>query len=603
MDAAASEDDGAASAPEAVADLVIPPPAPGDRTPVVDRMHTWTERVLAELRGSTGTETDEDAGPLLIVTHGAVRVADEEVTDPAAAAVWGLVRSAQTERPGRVVLLDLDGPGSLADLAGEVLASGEPQTAVRAGAMFVPRLTTVPREPTESGATPPVTGHGVLPALDPEGTVLVTGGTGGVGSVTVRHLLGLGAPHVTVLSRRPAPAAPPEAGNGPDDRVRHVTCDVGDRAQLADAIASLDRPVTGVVHAAGVADDGVIDSLTPDRLRGVLRPKADPAWWLHELTREANPALFVLFSSSAATFGAPGQGNYAAANAFLDAVAEHRAALGLPAASLAWGMWEQRTGVTAHVTDKDLARMARAGMLTLPTEEALRLFDVAVASGRPTLVPMRFDAGAVARSGSVPPLLRELAPRGPRSAPGGGDAGASPTDGQELRRTLAAASPADRRRLLFDRVSRQVAVVLGYEELAGTGERELRDLGLDSLTAVELRNGLMAATGVRLPATVAFDHPSVAKLTDFLLTELEPDDDAAEAAVLAGIDDLAGALAAMDTGAAARTRVTVRLQALLSQWQDTGSGGGARPDDVRLDIEDAGEQELFAFIDAEFGTP
>ncbi|MEU7230545.1 type I polyketide synthase [Streptomyces chrestomyceticus] len=603
VDAAASEDDGAASAPEAVADLVIPPPAPGDRTSVVDRMHTWTERVLAELRGSTGTETDEDAGPLLIVTHGAVRVADEEVTDPAAAAVWGLVRSAQTERPGRVVLLDLDGPGSLADLAGKVLASGEPQTAVRAGAMFVPRLTTVPREPTESGATPPMTGHGVLPALDPEGTVLVTGGTGGVGSVTVRHLLDLGAPHVTVLSRRPAPAAPPEAGNGPDDRVRHVTCDVGDRAQLADAIASLDRPVTGVVHAAGVADDGVIDSLTPDRLRGVLRPKADPAWWLHELTREANPALFVLFSSSAATFGAPGQGNYAAANAFLDAVAEHRAALGLPAASLAWGMWEQRTGVTAHVTDKDLARMARAGMLTLPTEEALRLFDVAVASGRPTLVPMRFDAGAVARSGSVPPLLRELAPRGPRSAPGGGDAGASPTDGQELRRTLAAASPADRRRLLFDRVSRQVAVVLGYEELAGTGERELRDLGLDSLTAVELRNGLMAATGVRLPATVAFDHPSVAKLTDFLLTELEPDDDAAEAAVLAGIDDLAGALAAMDTGAAARTRVAVRLQALLSQWQDTGSGGGARPDDVRLDIEDAGEQELFAFIDAEFGTP
>ncbi|WP_371858783.1 type I polyketide synthase [Streptomyces chrestomyceticus] len=610
VDAVASEDDGAASAPEAVADFVIPPPAPGDRTSVVDRMHTWTDRVLAELQASTDAEADEDAGPLLIVTHGAVRVADEEVTDPAAAAVWGLVRSAQTERPGRVVLLDLDEPGSLADLAGKVLAGGEPQTAVRAGTMFVPRLTTVPREPTESGTAPPVTGHGVLPDLSPEGTVLVTGGTGGVGSVTVRHLLDLGAPHVTVLSRRPAPAASPEAGDGPDGRVRHVTCDVGDRAQLAHAIASLDRPLTGVVHAAGVADDGVIGSLTPDRLRGVLRPKADPAWWLHELTREANPALFVLFSSSAATFGAPGQGNYAAANAFLDAVAEHRAALGLPAASLAWGMWEQRTGVTAHVTDKDLARMARAGMLTLPTEEALRLFDVAVASGRPTLVPMRFDAGAVARSGSVPPLLRELAPRGPRfalegpsTANGTAAAGASLTDGQELRRTLAAASPADRRRLLFDRVSRQVAVVLGYEELAGTGERELRDLGLDSLTAVELRNGLMAATGVRLPATVAFDHPSVAKLTDFLLTELEPDDDAAEAAVLAGIDDLAGALAAMDTGAAARTRVAVRLQALLSQWQDAGSAGGARPDDVRQDIEDAGEQELFAFIDAEFGTP
>ncbi|WP_371859008.1 type I polyketide synthase [Streptomyces paromomycinus] len=610
VDTVASEGGGAA--PEAVADLVIPPPAPGDRTSVVDRMHTWTERVLAELQGSAGTEADADAGPLLIVTHGAVRVADEEVTDPAAAAVWGLVRSAQTERPGRVVLLDLDEPGSLAGLAGKVLAGGEPQTAVRAGAMFVPRLTTVPREPAKSGTVPPVaeSDHGVLPDLSPEGTVLVTGGTGGVGSVTVRHLLDLGAPHVTVLSRRPAPAGPPEAGDGPDDRVRQVTCDVGDRTQLADVIASLDRPVTGVVHAAGVADDGVIDSLTPDRLRGVLRPKADPAWWLHELTREANPALFVLFSSSAATFGAPGQGNYAAANAFLDAVAEHRAALGLPAASLAWGMWEQRTGVTAHVTGKDLARMARAGMLTLPTEEALRLFDVAVASGRPTLVPMRFDAGAVARSGSVPPLLRELAPRGPRAAPGGAAApngaaaaGASPTDGQELRRTLAAASPADRHRLLFDRVSRQVAVVLGYEELAGTGERELRDLGLDSLTAVELRNGLMAATGLRLPATVAFDHPSVAKLTDFLLTELEPDDDAAEAAVLAGIDDLAGALAAMDTDAAARTRVTVRLQALLSQWQDAGSGGGARPDDVRQDIEDAGEQELFAFIDAEFGTP
>ncbi|MEU2792359.1 SDR family NAD(P)-dependent oxidoreductase [Streptomyces sp. NPDC007100] len=626
LDAVTSEDGAAAHepAPDAVADIIIPPPAPGDRTSVVDRMHTWTERVLKELQSmdeetEETEEADDGTGSLLVVTCGAVRVADEEVTDPAAAAVWGLVRSAQTERPGRIVLLDLDEPAALPRVVGKVLASGEPQTAVRAGGMFVPRLTNAAPAEAEAKAEAKAEAQAkadgsVLPELDPEGTVLVTGGTGGIGSVLVRHLLDLGVPHVTVLSRHPAPADSPKAGEGPGDRVHHVRCDVGDRSQLASSITSLGRPVTGVIHAAGVADDGVIGSLTPRRLREVLRPKADTAWWLHELTRDANPSLFVLFSSSAATFGAPGQGNYAAANAFLDAVAGHRAALGLPVVSLAWGMWEQRTGVTAHVTDKDLARMARAGMLTLPTDEALRLFDAALASGRPALVPMRFDIATVARSGFVPPLLRDLtgcashsvhgAPVARSNAPTPADA-ARP-DGPDLRRTLADTPPADRRRVLLDQVGRDVAFVLGYEEPAdAAGDRELRELGLDSLTAVELRNRLKAATGVRLPATVAFDYPTVAKLTDFLLTELEPDDNAGEAAVLAGIDGLAGALSALDASAAVRARVAVQLQALLSQWQNGGDGtnDGSPPDDVRQDIEAAGEQELFAFIDAEFGTP
>ncbi|QNP74837.1 SDR family NAD(P)-dependent oxidoreductase [Streptomyces roseirectus] len=538
---------------------------------VVDAARTATELVLAALQ-----DPGPGDAPLVIVTRGALSVEGEEITDVAAASVWGLVRSAQTEQPGRFVLVDTD--GDVTGILATALATGEPQLAVRAGRLFAPRLRTVAPDP---GPTPP--------DLPGDGTVLVTGGTGGIGSVIVGRLLEWGVPHITVLARRAT-----DLGLGP--RVRVLACDVGDRERLATVIGGLGRRVSGVVHAAGVSADGVIGSLNPERLREVMRPKADAAWWLHELTLADRPDLFVLFSSSAGVFGSPGQANYAAANAFLDALARHRAALGLPAQSLAWGTWEQRTGVTAHVTEGDLARMARSGMLTLDTDAALRLFGQALSSRRPVLAPMRFDAGAARRSGFDASVLRELV-----GAPTRRTAGAQPPDALPLRRSLATAAPPERHRMIAAEVRRHVAFVLGYDELPDSDERELNELGLDSLTAVELRNRLGTATGLRLPATLAFDHPSVARIAEFVAAELEPSADAPAEVVLDGIEDLGRVLDALDVSAAARTRVTAHLQALLARWQ--GEHAGTATGDVRDGLADADEQEVFAFIDAEFGSP
>jgi acyl carrier protein len=539
--------------------MVLPAPA-GE--PVVDRTRLLTEAVLARLRDTTGA--------LLVVTRGAVSVAGEPVTDPAAAAVWGMVRSARVESPDRFALLDVEEAADPAALTA-VLASGEPEVALRAGRLFAPRLRAVPGAEEQ-----PL-------ALDPAGTVLVTGGTGGVGVEIVRHLLDRGVSHLTLLSRQP----PSESAE-----LRVITCDVADRDQLTAAIAGLDRPVTGVVHAAGVTDDGVVGSLTQDRLRTVVGPKADAAWWLHELTLAARPAFFVLFSSAAATFGAPGQANYAAANAFLDALAEHRTALGLPAQSLAWGMWERRTAITATMTDRDVARLARSGMLTLSTEDALRLFDVALATRTPRLVPLRLDVTVAARAATVPPLLRDLAPKVRRPDP------------PDLRALLATTPEPARRTTLIDQISRHVAVVLGHPEPdAVHGAMDLRDLGVDSLAALELRNRLTAVTGLRLPASLAFDHPSIPRLADFLLRRLAPPRADGTGAALAGIARLSAALSDIDTadtvGAATRDRITVLLSALLAQWQD--QVGIPELDEVRRAIEAADERELFALIDAELG--
>jgi acyl transferase domain-containing protein/NADPH:quinone reductase-like Zn-dependent oxidoreductase/NADP-dependent 3-hydroxy acid dehydrogenase YdfG len=358
----------------------------------------------------------------------------------------------------------------------------------------------------------------IPPAWDRGGTVLVTGGTGTLGAELARHLVGArGAQHLLLASRR-GPCAPGAARlaaglAGQGAGVTVTACDVTDRGQLAALVGAVPpvRPLTAVVHAAGVLDDGVITELTPARVGAVLEPKAGAAWQLHELTAGADLAAFVLFSSAAATFGSPGQGNYAAANAFLDALAARRRAAGLPATSLAWGLWEQRSGLTAHLAGRDTARMTQAGMRPLSTPQALALFDAAAGLDEALAVLAPLDTAALA-GGGAPPLLAGLA-RGTarRTAQDTGQ------DAPGLARQLAGLPAAGQEQLLLDLVRAQAAAVLGHTspEAVDTSISFL-EIGFDSLTAVELRNRLGAATGLRLPATLVFDYPTPAALAPVL---------------------------------------------------------------------------------------
>ncbi|QFZ18939.1 type I polyketide synthase [Saccharothrix syringae] len=329
--------------------------------------------------------------------------------------------------------------------------------------------------------------------LDPDGTVLVTGGTGTLGRLLAAHLVEAhGVRHLLLTTRR--------ADHPPlDVDAEVVVCDVGDRDEVARLLAGIpaDRPLTAVVHAAGVLDDGVVESLTPDRLAAVWRPKAEAARHLHELTRHLDLAAFVLFSSSAGVLGSAGQAGYAAANTFLDALAAHRQAQGLPAVSLAWGLWADESGMTATA---DTARLARAGLTGLSAEEGLALFDAALTTGLPLVVPAKLAPRA----------------RAPRKAR------ATATDADGLRRRLAALPAPDRERALVDLVRGHAAAVLGHADPAAVApERAFVQVGFDSLTAMELRNGLNAATGLRLPTSAVFDHHTPTGLARRLLDELD----------------------------------------------------------------------------------
>ncbi|WP_345600263.1 type I polyketide synthase, partial [Thermocatellispora tengchongensis] len=416
----------------------------------------------------------------------------------AQATAAGLVRSAQAEQPGRITLVELDGGPSSLQLLPGALTLDEPQLRIRDGLVTVPRLARAPgRVP---GETAPI-----------EGTVLVTGGTGTLGGIVARHLVGrYGVRDLLLVSRTGRASrellADLEAGGA---RVRVAACDVSDRDALAGLLAGV--PLAGVVHAAGVTDDGVVASLTPERLARVLAAKVDAAVHLHELTRDAGLAMFVLFSSTAGVLGSAGQGNYAAGNAFLDALAEHRRDLGLPAVSMAWGLWAEESGLTGRLGQAQLARLARAGVRPLGTGHALALFDAALAAGEATTVTARLDTRAWREE--VPPLMRGLVRRVVTAAPAGERGG--------LAATLAGLDAADRERLLLDLVRTHAATVLGHPSPDGVhAERAFKDAGFDSLTAVELRNRLAAATGLRLPATLVFDHPTPRALAGRLLAEL-----------------------------------------------------------------------------------
>jgi acyl transferase domain-containing protein/acyl carrier protein len=303
---------------------------------------------------------------------------------------------------------------------------------------------------------------------------------------------------------------------------------VADREALAGVLAGIpvEHPLTAVVHAAGVLDDGVIGSLTPERVDGVLRPKVDGAWNLHELTAGMDLAGFVVFSSTVGMFGSAGQGSYAAGSVFLDALMQARRMEGLAGVSLVWGAWAQGTGMTAALGASDLARLARSGMPALSASQGLGLFDAALGVDEPVLVAVRLDLGALRAGGEVPPLWRGLVTGSARRAVAGVATG--------LVALLVGAAVGERKRVVLDLVRRQVAAVLGHSSVDAVGAgRAFKELGFDSLTAVELRNGLGAATGLRLPATLVFDYPTPVVLADHLLAELLGSDVAPVVAVQA----------------------------------------------------------------------
>ncbi|HWM04346.1 MAG TPA: SDR family NAD(P)-dependent oxidoreductase, partial [Actinophytocola sp.] len=537
-------------------------------------------RALAAVQNWLTEDHPTDAR-LVLHTTGAVAVEPgEDVTDPAAAAVWGLVRTAQSEQPNRFVLVDTDDTAASLDALNAALASGEQQLAIRAGQAFVPRLArSTPGAPARE--------------LDPDGTVLITGGTSGLGAVLARHLVTeRGVRHLVLLSRRgTAAAGAAELTDELADLGAAATvtaCDVTDKAALAAVVDAVpaEHPLTGVVHCAGVLDDGTVDTLTPDRLDRVLAPKVDAAINLHELTAGHDLALFALFSSVAGILGGPGQANYAAANTVLDALAQHRRARGLPAVSMAWGLWAQASEMTGELSEMDLARLNRSGFGALSTEEGLALFDAASRLDAALAVPVKLDPVALRRSGTDLPLLRGLV-RVPAKRAGKADAA-------KLVGRLTGLAPEERLPAVLELVSGQVATVLAHGSAdAIAPDQAFSELGFDSLTAVELRNRVNAATGLDLPATLVFDYPNPAALAEHVLAGLLPDPDAAAPEI--DEDALRQTLATVSLD---RLREAGVLDALLAltgstaQPAEAGESGEPEADLDSLDVDDLVKRAL-----------
>ncbi|WP_371268702.1 SDR family NAD(P)-dependent oxidoreductase, partial [Streptomyces atratus] len=588
-----------ASADGADAVTVLEVPALGTEsgTDVVAGVHERVSDVLNQLQDWLGADHD-DRARLVVVTRGAVAAGGSEVADLAAAAVWGLVRSAQSEHPHRIGLVDTDGS---VEGYGFLAALGEQQAAVRAGEVYVPRLAraTVPDLPDPDPDAQPI------PAVD--GAVLVTGASGGLGGLVARHLVGTwGVRNLVLAARRP--------DGGPDGpelvaeleslgaTARWVTCDAGDRAALAaviDAIAAQDGGLSGVVHAAGVVDDGVLESLTPDRIADVLRPKADAGWYLHELTAHLDLAFFALYSSAAGTFGGPGQANYAAANAFLDALAAVRRAQGLPATSLAWGPWGEG-GMLGELGAGDIARMSRAGMAPLSAEQGLALFDAAARATEPHLLLTRLTPNeSQVRADMLPPLLRPYFRTATRPQAAAGRTGAG--SATSLKEQLSRHTDDERYRAVLDVVREAIATVLGHSSTAVVEVgRGFLEIGFDSLTAVELRNRINQVTGLKLAATLIFDHPSPEALARHLSEELASESKVSALALLSELDRIEASLAVVPADDDDRSQVTERLRGLLSAWTDSRPAAGDGQDDT-TDLESATADELFDLLDGELG--
>jgi NAD(P)-dependent dehydrogenase (short-subunit alcohol dehydrogenase family)/acyl carrier protein len=570
--------------PEAV--LVVATPKRSDEGDLAQRAHAEVRRMLELLHEWLACE-QVLSSRLVLLTRGAVVVAEGERPDPAAACLWGLMRSAQSEHPGHFMLLDLSPDLDVAEIPwARLLASDESQLAMREGGVHAPRLMPLSSQPADSTAS-----------WDRGGTVLITGGTGGLGALVARHLAREHqVRHLLLVSRRGALA---EGASELVDELSElgcatevVACDVGDRSELSRTLDSIpaEHPLTGVIHAAGVLEDGLVESLDFEQFEAVMRPKVDAAAHLHDLTEGMELSDFVLFSSVAGVMGSPGQSNYAAANTFLDALAQHRRAQGLAGTSIAWGAWDQTAGMTMELQEAAMARLRRLGASAFSSEEGLKLFDAARGSEESLLVASRLDIAALraqARTGALPPLLRGLVPV---SAGRGGDGESS------LSHRLAHVPEAERGALMLELVQKHVADVLGYDSpLKIDPEDKFKDLGFDSLVAVEMRNLLEHVTGLRLPATLAFDYPTPSSLAEYLLENVVVEGDQSPASADAELDRLERLLVSTDASSA--LKIKARLRAMLG-GSDEG-GEAERNTTVAQRVQSASADELLDFIDRE----
>ena len=622
--------------------------------PIVD-----SGSVVADTRASVGAllgalqrwlEDERFAASKLVVTF----PEDDSIV---AAALRGLVRSAQTENPGRLTLLNWDRRAGAASWHA-ALSSEEPEVAVRGGGrIFVPRVI---RQ---------AAGDDREFSLDADGTVLVTGGSGGLGALTARHLVQRhGVRHLLLTSRRG-----PDAVGARELRaelaalgaqVEVVACDVSDRAQVARLLAAVpaDHPLTGVVHTAGVLDDATFTTLDSAQVDTVFGPKADAAWHLHELTRDLPISMFVVFSSMAGTLGNPGQANYAAANAFLDALARYRHAHGLPATSLAWGVWDVDGGMSGRLSIADIQRVSASGLVPMPAADNLALMDLALTGPTPVVLPLRPNTEALRALGSglspalsgllsgtafdkllipeiavealamgtaqdgahvvigdldlaalaagdglgVSPLLTAIAAehrrgsivRGPESI------GAESSE-LSLRERLATLPNDEAResRLLTD-MRGWTAKVLGHGDGAAVDpDRVFRDLGFDSLAAIQFRNLISAETGLAFPASVVFDYATPAALAAHVLARLVPEsatETTGSEAVLAEMERLEALVAGLPVtelagiAAAGSARVASRLSALAARLEAAGANVQGLDDEADADT-------VLAFIDKQLG--
>jgi polyketide synthase 12 len=379
-------------------------------------------------------------------------------------------------------------------------------------------------------------------------------------------------------------------------RVSLLACDAADRDALAQVVAAIpdDCPLTAVIHTAAALDDGPLESLTTSQAEAVLRAKVGVAWNLHDLTKHLDLSAFVLFSSTAGTFGAAGQGNYAPGNAFLDAFAQYRRAQGLVATSIGWGAWAEG-GLADKEAVADLRR--RHGVPLMSPQRALMAMQQAI-GGRDisvVLADINWEKFGLAYTAVRPsPLLRDLAETGavePKAAEG-----AVPAEqGSQLTERIRRAPRGEQERVLRDLVRSHVAVVLGHDGPAAVSPgRAFWELGLDSVTALELRNRLNRATGRKLPVGLIFDYPTVDSMVTFLHGEL-CGSGLKLTQLMSDLDSLDAALAVMPDGDRSRIAVTERLEKIMRRMREAPAATRT------LDLDTASHDEVFALIDGELG--